>query len=74
MVDDSPCSPHQLSGDDDFPSAVFNSSTVFGLSVVCESIIIVQVVLIGNFGRGSHLRGCLLSLGHHHIIIGELFG
>lgn len=74
MVDGSPYSPHQLSRDDDFPCAVFNSSTVFGLSVVCESIIIVQVVLSGNLARGSHLGGCLLSLGQLHIIIGELFG
>lgn len=57
-------SSHQLSGDYNFPSAVFNSSTVFGLSVVCESIVIFQVVLCINLGRGSHLGGRLLSFGH----------
>ena len=58
-------SSHQLSGDARVPIAVFNSSTVFGLSVVCESIIIVEVVLRGNLGRRGQVRGSLLSLRYH---------
>ena len=58
-------SSHQLSGDGRFHIAVFNSSTVFGLSVVCESIIIVEVVLRGNLGRRGQVRSSLLSLRYH---------